>query len=457
MLLGVACLKKPVLVLVACALLGVVLSCGGYGGTSPSNTTGGTTGLKFRAVVSQDVQGVIFAGLIVIDAQKDRRAQVQAIGSGFLPGMLVESNDHKFTLAVSSTFNSIEVLDNVKETVSLTDLALPGATESVVISDDNSTAYAAVPTAPVPGGGTAGGIAIASLAAGTTTTFTLPIPGVHYLAQNGDGSRLLAFSDNSDSVTVVSPFNILRGQRNGTCNPPPNPPPDPPPPVVCKEVPGFDRPVAGFFSSDNTQAWILNCGPECGGAQASVQVLDLHDPANPVAGIATPIPGGATVGLIKGQTLYVAGNPPSGSNTCAGGPTTAATACGRITIVDLTSLSATPVQPVAVIPDGSHSKMDISGDGQLFVGSRTCTNIVPAKPGDEQRGCLAILNTNNGNLIIPPDNGDVTGLQPVTNRTVFYVVEGGQFRIYDTTTDKIYTVASIDILGNAVDVKLMDF
>ena len=115
------------------------------------------------------------------------------------------------------------------------------------------------------------------------------------------------------------------------------------------------------------------------------------------------------------------------------------------------------MQPVAVIPDGYHTKIDISGDGQLFVGSRTCTNIVPVNTGDEHRGCLAIYNTNNGNLIIPPDNGDVTGLQPVTNRTVFYVVEGGQFRIYDTTTDKIYTVASINILGNAVDVKLIDF
>ena len=38
----------------------------------------------------------------------------------------------------------------------------------------------------------------------------------------------------------------------------------------------------GFLSSDNTQAWILNCGPECGGMQASVQLLDLvHNTARP--------------------------------------------------------------------------------------------------------------------------------------------------------------------------------
>ena len=112
---------------------------------------------------------------------------------------------------------------------------------------------------------------------------------------------------------------------------------------------------------------------------------------------------------------------------------------------------------VRPIPDGYHTHIDISGDGQLFVGSRNCTNIVPATPGAEQRGCLAILNTNNGNLVIPPDNGDVTGMTPITNRTVFYLVEGGELRIYDTTTDKIYLLQSIDIFGNAVDVKLIDF
>jgi hypothetical protein len=464
MILGVACLRKTVLVLVVCALTSLtLLSCGGYKGSS---STGTTAGLKFRALISQDVQGIIFAGLILIDAQKDRRAPAQPIGTGFLPGMMVESNDRKITLAVSSTFNSIEVLDNVKESIILNGLTLPGATESVVISADNATAYAAVPNAPISGGTTTGGIAIASLGTGATTTTTLPVAGAHYLAESGDGSKLLAFSDNTDlnepsnvqTVTIVSPFNIVPGQKNSTCNPPPpNPPPANPPPPVCQYATGFDHPIAGFFSSDNTQAWILNCGRECGGTQASVQVLDLHDPVNPVAGVATPLPGGATVGFIKGQTMYVAGNPPTGSNTCTGGPTTAATTCGRLTTVDLTALSATPVQPIAVIPDGYHTKIDISGDGQLFVGSRGCTNIVPVNAGDEQRGCLAILNTNNGNLIIPPDNGDVTGLQPITNRTVFYVVEGGQVRIYDTTTDKIYTVASIDILGNVVDVKLIDF
>ena len=467
MLLGVACLKRCLLVLAVIILTSLALiSCGGSSSKSSSSSSSSSTpkpsGLKFRAVVSQDVQSTIATpGLILIDALKDLRANVGIIGAGSTaPAALFLSSDRKITVAVSIDQNRLVVLNNNTEAISaIGTIQLPGNTESLVISADNGTAYAAVPNAPVPGGVSVGAIAIVNLNAGGTPP-TLPIPGVHYLTESGDGSKILAFSDNTDltqlsnvqTVTVVSPFNIVAGTKNATCNP------APPNPVVCQYVTGFDHPVAGFFSSDNTQAWILNCGPECGGTQASIQLLDLHDPANPVAGPPTPIPGGATVGFMQNQTLYVAGNPPVGSNTCAGGPTTAATTCGRLTIVNLATLpQAAPIQPTAVIPDGYHTHIDISGDGQLFVGSRNCTNIVPATPGAEQRGCLAILNTNNGNLIIPPDNGDVTGMTPITNRTVFYLIEGGELRIYDTTTDKIYLLQSIDIFGNAVDVKLIDF
>ena len=438
----------------------VLVSCGGYSNRSGGSSGGTTSGLKFRALVSQDISSIASApGMIIIDAQKDIRANRAAIGGSalFLPGAMTVSNDRKITVSISDTNNQIEVLDNTKEAVSGV-TQLPGTTESLAISPDNTTAYTAMPNAPVAGGGTSGGVGLVNLTTAGTPP-VLPIPGAHFVSLSGDGSKLLVFSDNADlsqlgtdanvqTVTVVSPFNIVAGQKNATCNP------APPNPVVCQYVTGFDHPIAAFFSSDNTQAWILNCGPECGGTQASIQSLDL---IHLTAGPPTLLLGGATVGLISGQTMYVAGNPPTGSNDCAGGPATAATSCGRLTTINLSSLPAAPIQPSQIIPDGYHNQIAISEDGQLFVGSRGCTNIVPANPGDEQRGCLAILNTNNGNLVIPPDNGDVTGLQPITRRTVFYVVEGGEVRIYDTTTDKLYTVTSIDIFGNAVDVKLIDF
>jgi len=168
---------------------------------------------------------------------------------------------------------------------------------------------------------------------------------------------------------------------------------------------------------------------------------------------------GATIGLLSGTTLYVAGTPPPpapGANTCTGS-TTAATSCGRLDVVDLTSMT---VSGSAIITDGYHNRMEMGANGQLFIGAvRTCTNInIPASGSNtgEVRGCLSIFNTTNSNVVIPPDNGDVTGIQPITNRGVVYVCENGELRIYDTTTDELQS-KQIDIIGQAIDVKLVDF
>jgi len=67
-----------------------------------------------------------------------------------------------------------------------------------------------------------------------------------------------------------------------------------------------------------------------------------------------------------------------------------------------------------------------------------------------------------GAVVIPPDNGDVTGLQRFTSRYVEYVAEGGNLRVYDTTIDSLLlnqfvTTGSILITGQIVDVKAVDF
>src|SRR4029077_14821685 len=94
---------------------------------------------------------------------------------------------------------------------------------------------------------------------------------------------------------------------------------------------------------------------------------------------------------IQNQTLYVAGNPAPPNNSCAG-ITTADSTYGRLTVVDLPSLSVVP-NGTAVITDGYHTNMDM-GNGQLFIGSRLCSNVVPppAPATGEQRGCLTIVN-----------------------------------------------------------------
>lgn len=466
MLLGVSRLKRAVAALSVIVLVGLTLSsCG-----KASSPSGGTSGLKFRAFVSQDVTnatGTASAGILIIDANRDviggrigAGAAGSLFGSGFLPTNLVESNNRQVTLALSLDNTQVQVINNSTEAPTGNLNLAPAYTQSAVVSADGSTGYAASPTMAIPGGSPGAVVAFSlGLATGTTVQVTakVPVPGAQYMVQSGDGSPFLVFSNNKDlldTVTIVSPFNIIPGQQNATC-PTATPPPTPPTQPVCQFVTGFDHPIYGFFSSDNTQAWILNCGPECGGTQASVQLLDL---VHGTAGAAVPV-GAAETAFMVNQTLYVAGTPLSPDNSCTG-VTTAATSCGRLYIVDLPSMTLTNT---LVITDGYHTQMNIQ-NGQLFIGSKNCTEIIPPTlPAiGEQRGCLTIVNTVptalvQGNVIFPAANGDVTGIQPITNRTIVYLVQNGALQIYDTTTDKIFPLTSITIVGNVVDVKLADF
>jgi hypothetical protein len=465
MLLGVSRLKRAVAALSVVFLVGFTLSsCG-----KSSAPSGGGTGLKFRAFISQDVSnstGTAAAGILIADANRDLLAGRIGAGTGcgasilggslFLPTTLIESNNRATTLAISLDNTQLQVISNSTEAATgCVDLS-PAYTQSAVISADGSTAYAASPTVAIPGG-SPGAVVGISLGTSVQITTKVPVPGAQFMVQSGDGSRFLVFSNNKDlldTVTIVSPFNVIPGLQNALC-PTASPPPTPPQQPVCQFVTGFDHPIYGFFSSDNTQAWVLNCGPQCGGTQASVQLLDL---VHGTAGTAVPL-GAAETAFMVNQTLYVTGTPPAPDNSCTG-VTTAATSCGRLYVVDLPSMTLTNT---LVIADGYHTQMNIQ-NGQLFIGSKNCTEIVPPPlpATGEQRGCLTIVNTVpttlvQGNVIFPSANGDVTGIAPITNRTIMYVVQKGALNIYDTTTDKIFPLTSITIIGNAVDVKLADF
>jgi hypothetical protein len=107
--------------------------------------------------------------------------------------------------------------------------------------------------------------------------------------------------------------------------------------------------------------------------------------------------------------------------------------------------------------------MDMALNNQLFVGSYGCTEIGNVNnPSGEVRGCLSIFNVNNASVVVPPDNGDVGGLQSFTSRYVEYVAEGGNLRVYDTTKDILLIndfvpLGTINIVGYIGDVKAIDF
>jgi hypothetical protein len=421
--LGVPGLKRALILLSFLLPVSLLfLSCG----SSPSSSGSSGSGLKFRAFISN-----VLAGVQIIDAEKDVRAPVQAISAGATPGLMVVTPNRVQTLVFSKSDNKLTLISNAGESASA-QITLPGFTESFVVSPDSLTAYIAVPTAPVVAQ-SPGAVEVLNLNTGAINA-ELDVPAVRYLALGHSGNRLLAFSDNSNSVAVIS---------FGTGNP------------TVTFVGGFDRPVTAFFSGDDNTAYVVNCGAECGGNQASVRTLDLT--TNTPGGVVdVPV---ASVAVVDGTTMYVAGTPvPNPEPLPCTGQTTAATSCGLLTIVDLNSMTVVNPAPI-VITDGYHNRMALGANGQLFVGAKTCTEIIPPippPPDAEVRGCLSIYNTLTGAVVIPPASGDVTGIEPISNRNVVYLAQGGELQIYDTTTDKLQTT-QIDVSGEVIDVKTVDF
>lgn len=438
MFLGASRLKRPALVFLVLALASISLVSCGY---SKSSYYKPPSGSSTRVVVSQDVNSSFsFGGLRIINAQNDTFLRVGEISAGNTPGLMTLSPTRATLLAFDSSTNTVQVVDTVTEQ-NLGRIQLPGPTTSMVVPSTTTMGYAAVPGAPMPPTYPAGAIISMDLTTGAITT--IGVPSAQTVISNGNGTLLLAFSNDSNSVSVISPLLAVGPIDVGCDNLAAS--------AACTVVPGFDRPVNGFINGST--AYILNCGLECGGTQASVQILDLST-VPPTVGAKVDVDA-ATSGFLSGSTLYVAGTSPT-NNACTG-QTTAATICGRLNLVDLGSMTVTGS---VVVPDGYHDRMDLSVNGQLFIGSRTCTNVGNVNnPDGEVRGCLAIFDTTvpgNTTAVIPPDNGDVTGLQSFTSYNKEYVTQGGELRIYDTTTNVLQTT-QITIVGDAVDVKAIDF
>lgn len=426
-------MKKAALFLAPLALASFSsVSCGG--GYSPHSVN--PSKLTARVLASQSVSSpTSLPGLVVIDGETDTEAS--EIGTGTSPGLMAISPERATVLAFDTASNNVDVVSAKNDSLTGT-IPLPGPTFSMVVPVASS-AYAAVPSAPMNQTGAPPGAVVGMNLTSGTISATISVPGAQTVVASPDGTQLLVFSNDSDLVTVIYPLLVNTGN---------NP--------VTVTVPGFDRPVYAVFSADGSTAYVMNCGPECGGTRASVQTMSFAT-TPPIAGAAVAVDG-ATVGLLSGSTLYVAGISPT--NSACTGQTTAATTCGRLDILDLGSMAVTST---AVITDGYHDRIDISSNGQLFIGSHTCTTIGNVNnPQGEVRGCLSIYNTANATIVIPPDSGDVTGLQSFSTRTVEYVAEGGNLRVYDTTIDALLlntliTTGTVNVAGRIIDVKAIDF
>ncbi len=436
-------MTKRVLIVVLglCASLNFV-ACGGSSSSTPN--------LPNRVLASQSVAPA--GRLVIINGQNDTLPRVSPLNGGSSPGLIALSPTRNIAATFDSSSNNVFAVNTARQSSIGNGVPLPGPTSSIVVPTTDPTGYAAVPTAVVNGFAFLGAVEVLNFSTGSRTT--IAASNAQTVVSNSQGTQLLVFSPDSDAVTVLSPGAAVPPVDTSCYTNPPN--------AVCIIVQDLrlSRPVNAIINGST--AYILNCGFECGGtlpdgspAPASVAVFDLGS----LSITQTVTVDAATMALLNGSTLYVAGTP--ANSPCPSSQNTTATNCGTLDVVDLTSMQVTSS---AAITDGYHDRMDITTNGQVFVGSRRCINIgnVNNPTGDEIRGCLSIYNIANGSVIIPPDNGDVTGLQSFTTRNVEYVAEGGQLRVYDTTKDILLIndfvpQGTIDIVGFVYDVKAIDF
>lgn len=389
-------LKRVAVLLLTSVTVLMVSSCGSGSGTSntpPSNVNN-------RAFISNAYSG----NLQIVDTQNDTTpltAQTTNSAGQVVPGVPVTitvstsltfevlSPDRNTTLTYNPNTLLFYFVNNTSETTTGT-VALPTYTGMALFSPDNATVYAPTPTVLVSGA-RPGAVQVISVANSAITT-SYAIPSARYIALSPSGQFLLVFADNSDSVYLL---NLTAST------------------VTPVAIPGFAGPVNAFFSSDSNTAYVLNCGPECGSSgPASVSQLDI--PSQTIK--ATVTVGGASVGLLNGTTLYVAGSPvPPGTTSTF----------DAVNIGNMTRMTANSV----AIGDGYHSTMALNNN-KLYIGANTCSNTV--------HGCLSVVNVSDNTADPPfPPNGAVTSLLSIKNRNVMYVIEGGYVKIYDTDTDTL--------------------
>lgn len=390
-------------------------------GSSTSSNQPKPTGLKKRVLLSNQASSTVN----LLDAQKDTFT-TKNIGVAS-PTKLVTAGG--ITAAMDSAASVITIIDNATEAVTF---AAPIGDQpfDIAIEPDGKKAWAAMRDFGfVQALDTTSGVAFQ----------VLRIANARRLAMSPKGTKMLVFPDPQSQVPPNTHTFFVVDTATGTFQ-------------AITDAVHLDQPFTAVFGSSDTQAFVLNCGAECGGTTASVVSVDFT--SAPVFAPALPIAvPGATVGLMNGTNLYVAGTSP----TLPVGLTCPISACGELTVINTSALTA---GNPAAITDGIHEKMAFA-NSRVYVGAHGCT-VQPGTAANTVRGCLSIFNTGSTGVTFPQEssfrqNFDVTGLQPITNRSIIYVVQGGELDFFDTTTDAVATgITPLDVIGKGFDVVQID-
>jgi len=372
-------------------------ACGGGSSSSNSNTKK-ISNLRNRVFVSNAQNGSIQ----VVDADRDQLTS--STFSMFIngsPTFMDSTPDHKNIAVYDAAFTAVAVVNSDTEDRSAK-ASLDNVSDSIRITSDAKFVYAAVRNR-TNSSGPNGAVQVLDVT-NSVISASYPVPNARWIALSGDNKKLLAFPDDNSNTPYFIDLSVTA--------------------PAAIPIPGtFDHPIAAYFSSDNTKAYVLNCGPECGGAQASVSELTMGTFAQRTI----PVPA-ATVATLDGTTLYVAGQ---------------AGTTGMVSVVDTGAMTLTSSKAIG---NGRHGVIR-SVSGKVWIGATNCNG----------GGCLSVFDPSSGAVVVDDpapgtqSKGDVTGMDFDTPKNLMYVCEGGELLRYDQTGAPLPTL--VDIVGRAFDVR----
>ena len=436
------------------------------------------SGLKNRVLIAIQNPGASSPGtLSIVDAFYDIRYKYNSTNtgpaylvsgfSGALPITIQNYPDETLGVVYSSGGGgSLSLISYAAEKANGSVSGLNGPSSSVFMTRDQNYVFAASQQLHV--------LTVVNKSNGSS--FPLSLPGVYRVSVNPGGSAVLAFVQNSNYVyyprqlTAAETLSYSGGPNNWPtgaedCEPQNVPvwclfqalSPDDNQPLV------FDRPIKAVFSADGGSAYVLNCGPECGGNAASVSTLPVAPlifllgkqsgtlPTHAALASSTlNIPGGASNALVNSSTLYVVGQESMTDGFWS----------GQLTEVNLPEGSTTAMTKAAQVPisdgaPGTVSRMILADDNTLWIGMTQCTNGERAN-NNMPYGCLTMVNTSTNAATLLPYTGDATGIAAITGLHKIYTAEGGQVYIYSTVNGTSIDNQYVTVTGTAADVVYMD-
>lgn len=376
--------------------------------------------------------------------------------SGSEPSTIQNMPEEQLGAVYNSGDGSFTFVNYASEKVATTISTLPAASSSVFTTRDQKYLFAASQSLHV--------LTVLDRS-NSPGNYYLNLPGVYRVSINPGGTVALAFVQNTNDVYSVVHLNSDQQQAAinnqhylgaQDCEPQNLP-------VYCvfqvsSGSTSFDRPIKAVFSSDGTKAWIIDCGPECGGSAAGITTIPITGTSlNPgsigpagiglVASSTVPIPGGATNAVGNGNTLYIAGQRMQSDGLFA----------GFLSVLDT---SANTISGPYSISDGTHTKMILGDDHSLWISSVLCQGgerYKQAQAGNNVSfGCISLFNTSTAAVIVESYKGDGTGIAAVNSLHKVYTAEGGQVYIYNTPDGSERDNSNVTVIGTAYDVAYMD-